>query len=149
MDEETLDITPVKLVDRTGTAKFEKFFDGRPWIKAEGKTEWMLPRYVAEWLLKYDRDKVWTAEGEFVHRFTLAKDTDSALVDELVGRIGAEILEDAPVTLNTTIVEGWDTSQVDRPKGVTTLAISGAALREAQQAQRARQPAAPLTATKG
>lgn len=133
VDTTQVDHTPVTLADRAGEARFEFTFDGRTWVKPQGKTTWNLPAYVATWLLKGDRCKVWTTEGEFTHRFGLSEPTD-----ELVGKLGHAVMVTDPITIDTSAIEGWDTRGAERTGPGTQIRLQGAALREAKMAQRER-----------
>lgn len=133
VDTTQVDHTSVPLVDRAGDIGFEFHFDGRAYVKPKGKTVWNLPAHVAVWLLKQDRAKVWTTDGEYTHRFGLAEPTD-----DLVGRLGSAVIITDPLTIDTAAIEGWDTRGTERTGPGTQIRLTGPALREAKMAQRER-----------
>ncbi|HYE59342.1 MAG TPA: hypothetical protein VD948_12595 [Rhodothermales bacterium] len=141
VDTTQVDHTAVLLTDRAGEERYEFAFDGRRWVKPQGRTQWSLPRYVACWLMKRDRDKVWTTDGEYTHRFGLAEPTD-----DLVGELGSSVLITDPITIDTNAIEGWNTGSAERQGPGTQVRLTGAALREVRMAQRERLGGAPEAA---
>lgn len=136
VDTTTVDHTPVRLIDRAGAEPFEFMFDGRPYVKPKGKTEWTLPAFVAARLLTGDRGKVWTIEQEFTFRFGLAEPDE-----ELMGRhrISHAAIDTDPITINHDAIEGWslDGAEPRTGKG-TVVRLQGPALREVKRAMSER-----------
>ena len=138
VDTTQVDHSMVALEDRAGAADFEFMFDGRVYVKPKGKTTWHLPRYVAGWLLRRDRDKVWTTDGVFAHRFGLGAN-DESLQQELVGELGKAVEDITPITINTEAVEGWDTTGAEREgRGTEVRRLRGPDAMAVRSAQRER-----------
>lgn len=135
VDTTQVDHTSVELADRAGTERFEFKFDGRAWIKAEGKATWNLPRYVACWLLKGNRDTVWTTDGEYTHRFGLGANEDD-VQRGLIAELGKHVETITPITINHDAYEGWDTRGTERKGPGTQIRLTGPALRETLRAER-------------
>lgn len=100
----------VTLVDRTG-GPGEFRFAGRPWTFTKVKPTRVVPMHVAMWILADHRNRVWTTDGAFAHRFTI-QDGPEALLTEL----GEAAFETSPITIDTQRAEGWNTDEVDRPE---------------------------------
>lgn len=139
VDTTTVDHTPMLLVDRAGEEPFEFMFDGRPYVKPRGKTQWSLPAYVAARLLTGDRGKVWTTEGEFTFRFGLAEPDEEVMARHRISH--AAIVTD-PITINRDAIEGWslDGAEPRTGKG-TVVRLQGPALREVKMQMRERHAA--------
>ena len=134
VDTTQMDHRMVELADRAGSAPFEFTFDGHAWRKPAGKAAWHLPRYVASWLLKHDRDKVWTTDQGYVHRFGLGANDDD-LQRELIGELGKGIETITPITINTKAIEGWSLDGAtprNRP-GTEVHQIQGATLAQRER----------------
>lgn len=134
----SIDHTPVLLTDRAGDGRYEFLFDGRAWVKPQGKTQWSLPSYVAVWLLKGDRCKVWTTDKQFVHRFGLAEPTD-----ELVGRLGHAVIITDPITPDPNVIERWSLKGAEPRSGPGTQIrqVRGAQMAQREHLGGAAQPA--------
>ena len=136
VDTTQVDHSTVELADRTGgEERFEFVFDGRPWIKPQGKATWNLPRYVACWLLKHNRDTVWTTEGAYTHRFGLGANED-AVQQSLVADLGKSVEDITPIAIDRKSVEGWDTRGTERTGPGTQVRLTGDALRATKAALR-------------
>lgn len=138
IDTTQVDHTPVLLTDRAGEGRYEVRFDGRAWVKPQGKTTWSLPSYVAVWLLKGDRGKVWTTDGQFVHRFGLAEPTD-----DLVGKLGHAVIITDPITIDTAAIEGWslDGAEPRHGPGTEVRQVRGARMAQRDHLGGAARPA--------
>jgi hypothetical protein len=99
----------VTLIDRAG-GPGEFWFAGRPWTFTKSKPTRVVPIHVAMWLLVEHRNRVWTTDGQFVHRFTV-KDGPESLLSEL----GEAAFDTSPIEIDTTRAEGWNTDEADRP----------------------------------
>lgn len=99
----------VTLVDRTG-GPGEFRFAGRAWTFTAAKPTRVVPMHVATWVLQEHRNRVWTTEGEFAHRFAI-KDGPESLLTEL----GEGCFDTSPITIDTQRREGWNTDEADRP----------------------------------
>lgn len=108
MADEQLDtMNFVTLVDRTGTNS-EFWFDGKPFTFTGPKFRRVVPMYVADWLFRNDRSKIWTTAGDFVCRYGI-QDAPEALLEVL----GESAFETSAITHDTTRPDGWDISIVD------------------------------------
>lgn len=98
----------VMLRDRAGTGNCEFIFDGVRFTLKPGKPTIMVPRFVAEWLLRSDQQKVHTTDGQYVCRFGIEDGPD-----DLLESLGADAVDCSPITLDTTRLEGWDAESQD------------------------------------
>lgn len=105
----------VTLIDRTG-GPGEFWFAGRPWTVTKDKPTRVVPLHVATWLLADHRNRVWTTEGVWAHRFTIKDGPESLLLE-----LGEEAFETSSITIDTTRKEGWNTEEADRPATVRTI----------------------------
>lgn len=103
----------VTLIDRTG-GPGEFTFGGRPWTFTKQKPTRVVPLHVALWLMAEHRNRVWTAEGDFVRRFAIQDGPDS-----LLSELGESAFDTSPITLDTHRAEGWDSREADRPDART------------------------------
>ncbi len=115
---ENRDFRSVTLVDRTGRGGAELIFDGVRITLAKGKAEFHVPRFVALWLFRTQKEFVWTSEGQFVNRFAV-RDADP----EFLAEVGPEAGDTSPIDLDTTRAEGWDTTGVERTN-TRTVAVN-------------------------
>lgn len=119
-DGERTDYTPLILIDRACTGGFEFFFDGRPFTFKPGQVELTVYGDVARHLFQHEHTKVWTTDGEFVHRVAVkgaAGFEDYA--KKLAHALGEEIADQSPIEIDTTRIEGWDTTGIARGQGIT------------------------------
>lgn len=117
-DEEIQEVPEyATLVDRTG-GPGEFWFAGRPWTFTRAKPTRTVPLYVAMWLMADHRNRVWTLEGQFTHRFAV-KDGPESLLTEL----GEDAFDTSPITIDAQRAEGWNTETADRPDATRTIAI--------------------------
>lgn len=93
----------VVLTDRTGKGGCEFRFDNRAFVFKPGKTDMIVPRFVAEWLFKYQKEMVHTRDGAFVCRFGI-KDGPADLLE----LIGAHAFETDLIEIDEGLLEGWD-----------------------------------------
>ena len=102
------------LVNRTAVPA-EFMFDGKVFaFKASARLT--VPVFVAEWLYRTGNQKVWTTENDFVQRFGI---TDGP--DDLLGLLGAEAFETAPITPKEGVLEGWDIRDAPRDPAKTKV----------------------------
>lgn len=134
------DFRTVTLVDRTGQGGTEILYDGVRIVLPRGKTELTVPRFVAAWLFRVGQQMVWTTEAQFVNRFGI-KD----LSEDLAAELGPEAGDTAPIDLDTTRAEGWDTTGVDRTD-TRTVALN---LPKSLMRERQGTPAASFAERKG
>lgn len=128
-DLPTPDVTPVKLLDRVvGAPALTRpdgaayHYDGHAILKKAGKEELILPRHVAIWFLQKDRDKVWTKDGQYVHRFALVDAEDT----EVLNRCGSAVLDSDPIELDPARMEGWDITKSPLPRqGIAFTNLAG------------------------
>jgi hypothetical protein len=105
----------VTLVDRATndiSRTREIIHDGFRVVLKPGQTERTVPQFLAEWLFRVDQQKVHTTDGEFICRFGI-KDAP----EEFVARVGDAVKDCSPIQIDTTRLEGWDTSYADRFSG--------------------------------
>jgi hypothetical protein len=111
-------LTYVTLVDRTGGPS-EFLFDGKRFGFTRDKAQRNVPRFVAEWLFRSDRAKVWTVDHGFAYRYGI-KDGPEDLLETL----GEEPFETSPIEIDATRVEGWNVEAVDdNPSARRTLQL--------------------------
>lgn len=120
------------LVDRTGNGKAEIVVDGQRITFQPGEVSKVVSRPLIEWLYSVEQQMVWTADGQFVQRFAV-KDPS----EDLIASLGPEVADCSPIVLDTTRLEGSDTTGFARPHGVPTtrnVAVPMSELRGSQAA---------------
>ena len=127
-----VDITPITLVDRACTGGFEFQFDGRTYAFKPGQIELAVPRVIAEWIFRLEKDKVWTKKGEFVHRLA-AKDAP----EDFVALVGEDCAEKEPIEIDTARAEGWDAESMHPKRRL--ISLDPADVPEAKRATREHQ----------
>lgn len=114
-DEVREDTTPVVLVDRTMKGGCEFLFNGRPYVFDKDEMRLVVGADIARHVFNHDHTKVWTTDGQFVHRYAVENAAGFKKVAErLAQEMGAEILDQTPIELDATRAEGWDTRNADR-----------------------------------
>lgn len=120
----------VILVDRAGIGNTEIVYDGVRLVFKPGQTELTVPKFVADWLFQYQKHHVWTEDNVYVNRFSI-----KGASEDLLNQYGEEAGDLTPITIDGNRIEGWDTSQVDRPEGsvkVVPVAVPSHLLKERQ-----------------
>jgi hypothetical protein len=109
------DVRPVLLVDRACKGGFEFRHDNLPVVFAAGEIEHVVTLEQAAHVFSHEHLKVWTTDGQFVHRVAV-KDVPGfkGLAALLASRHGGEILDDSAIEIDPKRVEGWNTDGVDR-----------------------------------
>lgn len=130
MDFTSVDIySAVTLVDRSGEGGTEFIFDGIRFVLKPGQTELIVPKFVAQWLLRSDNYKVWTTDGEFANRFAVKAPVPQDLVDAC----GPESADCSPITMRTDLLEGSAVAELNPARlEVHQLRIPASELRERQ-----------------
>jgi hypothetical protein len=136
IDGQRDDTTPVVLVDRTTLGGYEFLFDGRPFVFKPGRMKLTVGADVARHVFRHEHDKVWTTDGQYVHRLALE---DAPGFDGIAARLGQELGEEIviqdPIEIDTRRAEGWDTRQSDRGRvAVVPLNTNPADFRDRQGA---------------
>lgn len=113
------DTSPVMLIDRALKGGFEYQHDHIPIVFKPGKVERVVTADQARHAFSHDHLKVWTTDGQFIHRVAV-KDLPGfeGYAAKLAREYGDEVLDQTPIELDTTRAEGWDTDGVDREKTV-------------------------------
>lgn len=97
------------LVDRTTHGGDEIVCDGQRIVFKPGEMRLYVPVDLVVWLYRTDKRRVWTTDGEFVHRYAV-EDPSKSLVDTC----GPEVGDCSPIDVDAKRVEGWDTTGVNR-----------------------------------
>jgi hypothetical protein len=129
------DTTPVVLIDRTTQGGFEFFYDGRPFVFKPGRMKLTVGSDIARHVFMHDACKVWTKDGQYVHRLALEDAPGfEDVASKLAWALGQEILDQSPIELDQR-AEGWDTSQASRGRvAIVPTNISAAEFRDRQGA---------------
>lgn len=107
----------VWLVDRTTHGGDEIVCDGQRIVLKPGEMKLYVPVELVIWLYRTDKKRVWTTDGEFVHRY--AAEGEPAAMKRLTDACGPEVGDCSPIVVDAKRAEGWDTTGV--PRANTTL----------------------------
>jgi hypothetical protein len=109
----------VWLTDRTTLGGDEMMIDGQPLVFKAGEIRKYVPRELVLWLYRHDKRRVWTTDGQWVHRYAV-EDPPQGLIDQC----GAEVGDCSPIEVDRARIEGWDTTGVPRNERTRVVPVS-------------------------
>ena len=92
----------VWLIDRTTLGGDEIVCDGQRIVLKPGEMRLYVPVDLVVWLYRTDKKRVWTTDGDFVHRYAV----EAPVPDSLIAACGPEVADCSPIDVDRTRLEG-------------------------------------------
>lgn len=111
--------TSLVLVDRAGVGGTEIIYNAVRLVFKPGQTELIVPKFVTDWLFKYQKHMVWTEDGVYTNRFAVKN-----VSDDIAAVYGPEAVDLSPISIDGNRVEGWNTDEAGRSGAMRVVNVN-------------------------